>query len=400
MKIGIVTPTFFPYPGGVTEHVHHTYLVLKKLGHDVRVITTSFGRGGRAEPPPDVEGDVIRIGRSVSIPANGSICPVALDFRMARRVREVLDRERFDVVHLHEPFMPALCLAVLREAEVATVGTFHASNDAALGYRLFRPLLESYAKKLTRRIVVSEAARETAASHFDGQYEVIPNGVDVARFAEAEPIPEFTGGGINVLFVGRMEPRKGAKFLFKAFPMILEEVPECRFTVIGGGPFSSYYRSFVPDWCRDRVRFLGYVAGRMVPRHYASADIFCSPATGGESFGIVLLEAMAARAAIVASNIGGYRSVVEDGETGILVRPASPESVAEGIVRLAKDGDLRARLAGNARREVARYAWDTVTAEILRVYEDAIAEHDGGAPPGREEERERTPTLEESLTFR
>ena len=142
MKIGIVTPTYYPYPGGVTEHVYHTRCVLERQGHDVRVITTSFGRG-------DGSGDrgVIRIGRSVPIPANGSLCPVALDLKMARRVRDVLERERFDVLHIHEPFMPALCLAALREAGVPVVGTFHASNESPIGYRMFRSVLSRYAVK-------------------------------------------------------------------------------------------------------------------------------------------------------------------------------------------------------------------------------------------------------------
>jgi phosphatidylinositol alpha-mannosyltransferase len=295
VKVGIVTPTYHPYPGGVPEHVYHTCLELGLLGHDVRVITTRFGSG----VAPNEE-QVIRIGRSVPVPANGSICPVALDVRMRGKVRRVLRAEQFDVLHLHEPLMPSLCLAVLAEAETPTVGTFHANNDGALGYRLFRPLLEGYFGKLDARIAVSEAAKRTISEHFGGQYTIIPNGVDIDRFAGprvgAGPVPAARDEDrhFNILFVGRLEPRKGAKYLFRAMPQIVSEVPSARLTVVGSGPMSGYYRSHLPEGATDHVVFAGRVSGEELARQYASADVFCSPATGGESFGIVLIEAMAA----------------------------------------------------------------------------------------------------------
>jgi len=373
MKIGIVTPAFYPYPGGVTEHVYHTYLELGRLGHDVKVITTSFGPGGSP-----CEDDVIRIGRAFSVPANGSICPVAVDIRMAARLRRVFHNEAFDVLHLHEPLMPALCLAALSQADVPTVGTFHASNDDSVGYRIFRPLLDRYVRKLTRRIAVSNAARRTASIHFGGEYEIVPNGVDVTRFATAKPIPELRDGSFNILFVGRMEPRKGAKHLLRAMPAMCEAIPDCRLVVVGGGPLASHYGSYVPDSCRGRIEFTGFVSNEMLARHYATADVFCSPATGGESFGIVLLEAMASGSAIVASNIAGYNDVVDSGRTGILVAPGSPDAISEAVIRLERDPETRARIVKDARDEVERYAWERVTRDILRVYEAAI----GASPSG------------------
>ena len=375
MKIGIVTPTYHPYPGGVPEHVYHTCVELGHLGHDVRVVTTHFG-SGRA---PNEE-QVVRIGRSVSIPANGSICPVAVDVRMRAKVRRMLRTERFDVLHLHEPLMPTLCLAVLAEAEAPVVGTFHANNDGAFGYRLFRPLLERYIDKLDVRIAVSAAAERTVARHFGGDYTVIPNGVDIDRFSTATPASPRGSGAFNILFVGRLERRKGAKFLFRAMPRILREVPEARLIVVGSGPLSGYYRSHLPHDTVDRVTFAGRVSGDMLASHYAGADVFCSPAMGGESFGIVLIEAMAAGAAVVASDIAGYRDVVSDGATGLLVRRGDPESIATAIIRLAHDGELRRRLVESARGEVRRYSWDRVTRRILDVYVSAV--DGGGADPG------------------
>lgn len=371
MKIGIVTATYHPYPGGVPEHVYHTCVELGRLGHDVRVVTTHFG-SGRA---PNEE-QVIRIGRSVPVPVNGSICPVAIDVRMKAKVRRMLMAERFDVLHLHEPLVPTLCLAVLAEAEVPVVGTFHANNEGALGYRLFRSFLGNYFDKLDAKIAVSAAAVRTVAGHFGGDYTVIPNGVDIDRFSTATPVPPRGDGVFNILFVGRLEPRKGAKFLFRAMPRILREVPEARLVVVGSGPLSGYYRSHLPDGMEDRVAFAGRVSGEALASHYAGADVFCSPAMGGESFGIVLIEAMAAGAAVVASDIAGYRDVVKNGATGLLVRRGDPDSIAAAIVRLARDGELRQRLIESARSEVRQYSWDRVTGRILDVYESVL---DGGA---------------------
>ena len=383
MKIGIVTPTYHPYPGGVPEHVYHTCVELGRMGHDVRVVTTHFGRG---EAPNEEQ--VIRIGRSVPVPANGSICPVAVDVRMRAKVRRMLRAERFDVLHLHEPLMPTLCLSVLAEAEAPIVGTFHANNDGAFGYRLFRSLLENYLDRLDARIAVSAAAMRTVAGHFGGDYTVIPNGVDIHRFSTATSASPHDDGAFNILFVGRLEPRKGAKFLLRAMPRILREVPDARLVVVGSGPLSRYYRSHLPDDVADSVAFTGRVSGEVLASQYAAADVFCSPAMGGESFGIVLIEAMAAGAAVVASDIAGYRDVVSDGATGLLVRRGDPDSIAAAIIRLARDDGLRRRLIESARSDVRRYSWDRITGEILDVYESVV--NGGVADPGGR----REPALE------
>ncbi len=369
LKIGIVTPTYHPYPGGVPEHVYHTSVELGRLGHDVRVVTTHFGSGRASN-----EEQVIRIGRSVSIPANGSICPVAVDVRMRGKVRGMLLAERFDILHLHEPLMPTLCLAVLAEAEAPVVGTFHANNEGALGYRLFRSYLDNYLDKLSARIAVSAAAVRTVSRYFGGEYTIIPNGVDIERFSTTAPARDE--GVFTILFVGRLEPRKGAKYLLRAMPRILREIPRARLVVVGSGPMSGYYRSHLPNDVADSVVFAGRVSGEALTRYYAEADVFCSPAMGGESFGIVLIEAMAAGAAVVASDIAGYRDVVRDGATGLLVRRGDPDSIAAAIVRLARDGELRRRLIESAARDVRQYSWDRVTGRILDVYESVLG---GGA---------------------
>ncbi len=374
MRIGIVTPVFHPYPGGVPEHVYHEYLELRRRGHGVKVITTRFGPG---ESP--VEEDVIRVGRTVSVPANGSMCPVAFHPSMRAVLRDAFENEAFEVLHVHEPLMPFLCLSAIDVSRVPVVGTFHASNESRLGYKMFGPVLGRRFARLNRRICVSKAAMETVRPHFGGTYDLIPNGVDVGRFASAEPLEELQDGSFNMLFVGRMEPRKGAKYLLRAMPEILRRVPSARLTVVGSGPLTGHYRSYLEEGCGDRVRFAGRVSGEMLARHFATADVYCSPATGGESFGIVLLEAMAAGAAIVASAIPGYRDVVEHGKTGLLVEPKSPEAIAEAVARLHADPALSRRLVEGATQEVRRYAWDRVAGEIL----DVLAAAAGSGREGR-----------------
>lgn len=389
MKIGIVAPTFHPYPGGVAEHVYHEYLELVKLGHEVRIVTSRFGPG---ESP--VEEHVIRVGRAVSIPANGSMCPIAFKPGMKVGLKSTFAREGFEVIHVHEPLLPFLGPAAIDAAAVPVVGTFHASNESGLGYRLFGRTLRPRVGKLAARIAVSRAARASVEPYFGGTYEIVPNGVDVERFSAAEPIPELQDGSYNILFVGRLEPRKGAKHLFKAMPEILRRVPNARLTVVGSGPMSSHYRSYLSDECADHVRFEGRVSGEMLPRYFASADVYCSPATGAESFGIVLIEAMAAGAAIVASEISGYRDVVEHGRTGLLVGPRSPRALAGAIARLHDDPALSRRLVEGGREAVRRYAWERVTAEILDVLQRAVSAGDASPvdtnpPAASDRERER-----------
>ena len=367
MRIGIVAPTYQPYRGGVGEHVSHLAIELRRSGHDVLVVTTHFGRGGR-----DEERGVVRIGRAVLVPANGSFCPIAMDPAMRPRMRRALRELRLDVLHVHEPFLPFLSLAAVAESPCPVVATFHASNESPLGYRIFRRALEPYARRIDERIAVSRAARETVEPFFDGPYEIIPNGVDVARFAEAAPF-ERDASEFNILFVGRLEKRKGLEHLLGAMPLVVKEVPSARLVVVGGGPLASYYRSRVPAGARARVEFLGFVPAADVPRHYRTADIYCSPATGGESFGIVLLEAMAAGSVVVASDIAGYRDVVKDEVTGALVRKGSPDDIARAIIQLARSERTRRRFRESAREDVERYDWSRVAQRILAVYRRAAA---------------------------
>jgi len=376
MRVAIVAPTYPPYRGGVGEHVRHVAEELRRVGHTATVITTRFG----GDPDRD-ERDVVRLGRAVLVPANGSLCPVAVAPAMRRRVRRALRRGGFDVVHVHEPFLPMLSLAAVAEAPCPVVATFHASNDSPLGYRVFRRQLAAYSSRISERIAVSSAALETVRPYFPGRYEIVPNGVEVARFARAEPV-ERDPESFRILFLGRLEQRKGLEYLLAAMPRILREVPEAQLVVVGGGPLAGYYRSRVPPAAKYHVEFTGFVSHEDVPRQYRAADVYCSPAVGGESFGIVLLEAMAAGATVVASDIPGYRDVIQHDVTGLLVSKGSPGAIASAVVRLARDRELTRRLRNAARFDVERYDWASVTRRIVGVYDRATAAGPVGIPPG------------------
>lgn len=373
MRIGIVSQSYYPIRGGVSEHVYHTARELEHLGHTVTVITASFSRFD------DDRGlRVMRIGRDVTIPSNGAFVNMTVGWRLGRELEAIETGERFDLVHIHSPMDPILPLLALRHLRAPKVGTFHSYSEpppmVAWLWSRFAPL----ARRLDGRIAVSSAAREFAERVFPAEYEVIPNGVDTDRFSPDQPVlPELADGNPTVLFVGRMDPRKGLKYLLRAFPRIAASVPNVRLVVVGNGLLRRYYQSFLPAALTARVRYVGFVPGTVLPRYYRSADVYCAPSVGGESFGIVLLEAMASGTPVVASNITGYNSVVHDGVEGRLVPPRDPDALADAIVELLRDPKRRMAM-GQAGREKARsYSWPAVTRaieEYFRIVLERVAQ--------------------------
>ncbi|MCJ7709257.1 MAG: glycosyltransferase family 4 protein, partial [Chloroflexi bacterium] len=362
MKIGLVTPYVYPLPGGVTQHVRYLYENLRLRGHDVRILTSSHGLQRSSE------GDVIRLGKGFSMPANGSVGTVTVSPRYISQVREVLERERFDVLHFHEPFVPFLSLVILRESRSVNVATFHAFGGWSPAYEFGSRALRGYAERLHGRIAVSAAARHFIDRYFPGHYKVIPNGVDVERFQRSVPLARWQDGTRNILFVGRFEPRKGLLDLLKAYRILRKTGCECRLLVVGGGPQEREARRYVATRRLVGVEFLGRVSDDEKAQLFRTVDVYVSPATGAESFGIVLLEAMASGAPIVASDIHGYKGVVRRGREGLLVPPREPKQLAAAIARLLQDRDLAARMsaAGPARAE--EFSWPRVTAKVDDYY--------------------------------
>jgi phosphatidylinositol alpha-mannosyltransferase len=368
LKVCLVSPYDFVHPGGVSEHVRHLAHELRERDHDVTIMAPS----NELDDDHQIPG-YVRIGRSVPIPGNGSVARIALSFHLVRRVRALLDAEDFDVVHYHEPLVPSLPITVLRFHRGANVGTFHSFQKRNLGYYYGRPFLKRYFKRLHSCIAVSTAARDFVSRYFAGDYRVVPNGIDTRRFSPTlPPLPELrTPGQSTILFVGRMEQRKGLPTLLETYSMLRRQRADVRLVVVGDGELRWTYERFVESEQIPDVTFLGHVPADVLPRCYTSADVFCSPATGGESFGIVLLEAMASGRPVVASSIAGFREVVTDGADGILVEPRDAGALGGAIGRLLDDAGLRRRMGECGLRTSVRYDWSRVVDEVLDVYTEA-----------------------------
>ncbi len=377
MRIALVSPYDWAVPGGVNSHVSHLAKEFSRHGHQVRIVAPSSRFW--AHPLDNLE----VIGKyTVGLPASGSVAHISLSFTLAGKVRRLLERERFDLVHLHEPFMPLLPVQFLRLYDGPIVVTFHAAREG--GSRLYayaRHLIRPYWGRIDGRIVVSRTALRLISKYFAGRYRIIPNGVDVGRFCpEVEPLPQFDDGKLNVLFVGRLERRKGLPHLLQAFALLKQELPDLRLIVAGGdGGMLAPCQRFVERAGLTDVVFAGYVPDAELPRYYRSAHVFCAPNTGAESQGLILLEAMASGVPVVASSIEGFREVITDGQEGLLVPPGDGEALARALYRLLCDRSLREAMAQRGLTTVRRYAWERVAAEVLECYHQVLA----GRSPGR-----------------
>jgi phosphatidylinositol alpha-mannosyltransferase len=366
MKIGLVSPYVYPLPGGVTQHVRYLYENLRLRGHDVRILTSSHGLQRASE------GDVIRIGKGFSMPVNGSVGTITLSPRFVSQVRDMLERERFDLLHFHEPFVPFLSPIILRLSTSVNIATFHAYGGFSPSYEFGSKVMKGEAARLHGRIAVSGAAKHFIDRYFPADYKVIPNGVDVDRFRRAVPLARWQDGTSNLLFVGRHEPRKGLLDLLKAYRILRKTGCHCRLLVVGAGPLGREARRYVATRGLQGVEFLGRVTDEEKAQLYRTADVYISPATGGESFGIVLLEAMAAGTPIVASDIHGYKGVLRRGREGLLVPPREPKELAAAIGRLLSDDELRAEMGQAGAARALEFSWERVTAKVDDFYGQVI----------------------------
>ena len=364
MKIALVSPYDFAHPGGVTHHIEALTGRLRALGHTVKIFapySSAFD---------DADGiDIVPCGRPVPIPTAGSVARVSFAVWLQPRLKKMLRDEAFDVVHIHEPFMPFLPWVIADISPTTTVATFHAYNEHARRYWFWKPVFNRLARNLDGRIAVSTAARDYVSYHYPGEYEIIPNGIDVDRFSNpAPPLPELCDGKLNILFVGRLEKRKGLRYLLSAYSTLKWEFPDLRLVVVGPGtPDPDSWRTIGERGIQDVV-FTGAVSDEDLPRYYQGADIFCSPATGMESFGIVLIEAMASGTPVVASDIGGFSTVVAHGEQGLLVPPRDEGALRDALRTLIVDASLRRRMGLAGREHVEEYRWERVAARVLDCY--------------------------------
>jgi len=390
VKIGLVTPYVYPLPGGVNEHVRFLYENLRLRGHDVRILTSSHGLQRSSE------GDVIRIGKGFSVPSNGSVGTITLSPRYVSQVQNVLEREKFDLLHFHEPFVPFLSLVVLRQSRSVNVATFHAYAGFSPAMEFGKRTLGSYSGRLHGRIAVSAAARHFVGRFFPGDYKIIPNGVNLGRYQRAVPVARWQDGCPNVLFVGRLEDRKGLPYLLKAYRLLRKDGVNCRLLVVGSGPQEREARRYVMTRRLSHVEFLGRVSDAEKAQLFKTADVFVSPATGRESFGIVLLEAMASGAPIVCSDIHGYKGVVQRGRQAILVPPRDARSLAAAIKELLADAALRKRMGAAGLERAEQFGWEHITARVEAYYGFVIRRlaAQGQLPPDFDAEIPPAPMLQ------
>ena len=367
MKIGIACPYAWDVPGGVQAQVRDLADSLIALGHDVSVLTPVDDPDQAGLPPY-----VVSAGRAVPVPYNGSVARLAFGPLSLSRTRRWLREAEFDVLHVHEPTVPSVSMLACFAANGPMVATFHTATARSRAMQVFGTALQPALEKITGRIAVSPAARRVVVEHLGGDAVLIPNGVDVARFQDAQPLPGRPTGP-TVSFLGRIdEDRKGLAVLLEALPELVRRVPDVRLLVAGPGA-AGEVREAIPRSLSDRVELLGLVSEADKARVFASGTVYCAPNTHGESFGIVLAEAMATGTPVVASDLEAFRRVLDDGRAGVLVPVRDAGALAAELAALLGDAPRRARLAAAARQAVQAYDWTTVTRSILEVYETVAA---------------------------
>lgn len=379
MRIALVSPYDWSVPGGVNRHISSLALNFMRAGHDPEIIAPS------SKPLPSGSHHVRVIGESViGLPASGSVANVCMSYDMGPKVSRLFKREKYDIVHIHEPFMPLLPFQFMRFSNATNVATFHATRDGGSRvYAYTKFLIRPHWPKIHARVCVSRTSLRMISRYFADRYQIIPNGIDYSYYAaEAPPIPDLMDGRRNILFVGRQETRKGLPYLLEAYRELKRDMLDTRLIIVGpdGGLRGACLRYVEQHQLKD-VHFVGYVSDEDLPRYYRSADVFCAPNTGHESFGIILLEAMAASAPIVASDISGFREVLTNGEHGVLVPPKNSSALASALKTLLNDADRRDSMATSGSEHARKFAWEEVSSQVLSLYERALASRDGNRVP-------------------
>jgi phosphatidylinositol alpha-mannosyltransferase len=374
MRVGLVCPYSWDIPGGVQAHVRDLAEALLDLGHSVSVLAP-------ADEDMVLPPYVVGAGRAVPIRYNGSVARVQMGPVAAARVRRWLRDGRFDVLHIHEPVAPSVSFLALVQARGPIVVTFHTSTQRSRWLTAAGGLVQPFLEKIRGRIAVSAAARQVQVEHLGGDAVEIPNGVAVAQYARATPLPGYPREGGTVGFVGRYdEPRKGMGVLLDALARIAPDRPGLRLLVAGRGDAADLLAG-LPPALAGRVDLLGQVSEADKARMLRSVDVYCAPNLGGESFGIILLEAMAAGTPILASDLDAFRRVLDDGRAGALFPTGDPAALAGCLTALLDDPARRATLAAIGREVVSPYDWRVVTRQVLAVYETVIAIEPVGVTP-------------------
>ena len=374
MRVGLVCPYSWDIPGGVQAHVRDLAEALLQLGHEVSLLTP-------ADEDTPLPPYAVSAGRAVPIRYNGSVARVQLGPVSATRVRRWLRDGHFDVLHIHEPIAPSVSFLALVLARGPIVVTFHTSTQRSRSLSAAASAVQPFLERVQGRIAVSAAARQVQVEHLGGDAVEIPNGVAVARYAAAAPLPGYPRAGGTVGFIGRYdEPRKGMSVLLDALARLAPDRPGLRLLVAGRGDGDELLAG-LPPALAGRVDLLGQVDEADKARMLRSLDVYCAPNLGGESFGVILLEAMAARAPILASDLDAFRRVLDDGRAGTLFRTGDPAALATRLAGLLDHPARRQRLVAVGTEVVAGYDWPVVARQIVAVYETVIAAEPGAVTP-------------------
>ncbi len=373
MKILQVSDAYYPFPGGVSEHIYSLSKYLRRRGHEVWVLTTSYGKGDE-----NFNGYVRRIGRVLILPLNKSQITLTFDPLLPLKVQKFLREKTFDVVHTHGPLAPNLPGFTTLLSPYPVVSTFHTSFVGFNWYKVAKVFFTPVWRKIRVAIAVSETAKKLMEPYFRGNYEIIPNGVDLERFkVEGEKHEIYSKiKGKTVLFVGRLEPRKGPDLLLRAFISRCNEFQreDVHLIFAGEGPLKEKLKSMVPEDLKGRVHFLGFVPFDDLPKLYRGADVYTSPAIGGETFGLVLIEAMASGVPVVAGYNEGYINVIKNEENGLLVNVKDPNEYADALLRVLRDNNMRRMLRESGLETAKMYSWEKVAERVEKVYLRALAQ--------------------------
>jgi phosphatidylinositol alpha-mannosyltransferase len=363
VRVLLVCPYAWEAPGGVQVHVRELAEQLRARDHEVLVLAP----GERRAP----ESWVRIVGRPIRIPYRGTVAPISFSWGSWRRIGDAMRRFDPEVVHAHEPLTPSTSMLAVRAATAPVVATFHAFLDRSRLMEVASPVLRTVTRRIDAAIAVSDAAAGFLRRAIDVELEVIPNGLDVERFAHPGIAPKGLPEGRRLLWVGRLDPQKGFGVMLRAFALLAREYPDLWLVVAGDGRDRRAVGA-VSEADRARIVMLGAVPHDDLPPYHAAADVFVAPATGQESFGYVLVEAMAAGVPVVASDIAGYREVVRSGIEGLLVPPGDPARLADAVSRVLSDPVLAARLSEAGRARAAAFGWDHVVPRIEAVYHRVV----------------------------
>lgn len=376
LRVCLVSAAYRPYPSGVSEHVHHLAAELQRQGNHVHVLTSSFPSrfcSGSSEPPAF---PVDRIGRVMLIPMNRSYATLPVGLHLPSQVSDFFARHEFDIVHCHGLFWPEISYWAIRSSRAVNLFTILTAGFRITksGSRLFRSLFRRHLSRLHGRIAISNRARAAVEAYVPGEYRIIPCGIDLNRFHTGlAPLPEHRKRGPQILFLGRLDARKGLDILLQAMPFVLRSRPDVRLVVVGSGPLEPAARRRINRLgIEPAVTLLGAVPWSDLPRYYAGSDVYCSPALGGEALGIVLLEAMAAGTPVVASRIPGYDETVRDGIDGLLCEPGNPEALSQSLLQVINNQELARRLSIAGQLRAQEYAWPLVARRTLDYYRELL----------------------------